>query len=234
MPNPISRKHAPHWLKLCRAGATGIVAIVILLVIGYFTPRKWAYTPKTGCDYRVCVANVGIHTNIVVPVRNAIFDWRPLLELRELKGKRAKSFQYLSFGWGDRLFYMQTPTPADLKLTNALDALFTPGPSVMYVEGYAQRPRGVELKCVPVTRQDYLQLMTFIQTSFQTNSQHQATLAGAGYNANASFYEAYGTYSIFRTCNAWTAEALRAADLNTPLWDASSSAVMYHLKNGCN
>jgi uncharacterized protein (TIGR02117 family) len=219
--------------KLGWVGFTGVVTIATLLIMGYFTPRKWVNTPKTDCHYPVCLANVGVHTNIIVPIRNPIFDWQQRLGLRELKGERANSFRYLSFGWGDRLFYMQTPTPADFKLTNALDALLTPGPAVMYVEGYAQLPQGVELKCVKVDRRDYLNLMAFIQASFQTDPQQRAMRAGDGYNANASFYEAHGRYSVLRTCNTWTAESLRAADFNTPLWDATSAAVMHHFSSPC-
>lgn len=192
------------------------------------------YAPKTGCNFPVCVSQVGIHTNIIVPVRDRIFDWHQHLGLRELTSSAAENYKYLSFGWGDRLFYMATPTPADFKLGNALDALLTPGTAVMYVERLVDIPQNFEVKCVKVDRHDYLNLMAYIQGSFQMDKQQQAILAGNGYNADASFYEAIGSYSIVKTCNTWTAAGLRTADINTPVWDGLASAIWLHFKSSCH
>jgi uncharacterized protein (TIGR02117 family) len=220
--------------KIGRWTAIALFSALLLLAIGYVTPRKWVYVPKTGCNFQVCVSNVGIHTNIIVPIREEIFDWNQHLGLRELTSSGAEGYKYLSFGWGDRLFYMATPTPEDFKLSNALDALTTPGPSVMYVEKLIDIPQNFEVKCVKVDRGDYLNLMAYIKSAFQMDKQQRAIIAGDGYNLDANFYEAIGSYSVLKSCNAWTAAALRTADLNTPLWDGLSSAILLHLKGSCN
>jgi uncharacterized protein (TIGR02117 family) len=209
----------------------GLIAVIIpiALVIGCLIPTKWRSSEKLGCEFEICVEDVGIHTNIILPIKNEAFDWDKHLSLREL----GKSYRYLSFGWGDRLFYIQTPTSADFKLSNALDALLTPGPSVMYVQGITNLSETAPIKCVKLNRQDYLSLVKYVQDSFQLDNRKQAIFAANGYNANGSFYEAKGTYSIFKTCNVWTGEALRSADLNTPLWTALAPAIMWHFKSDC-
>jgi uncharacterized protein (TIGR02117 family) len=204
--------------------------LLISLLFACLIPTKWISSKKLGCEFQVCVEEVGIHTNIIVPVKNEAFDWHQHLSLRELD----RDYQYLSFGWGDRSFYIQTPTSADFKLSNALDALLTPGPSVMYVQGITNLSQAAPMKCLKVNRQDYLNLVKYLQTSFQLDSQKKPIFAAHGYNANGSFYEAKGAYSIFRTCNVWTGEALRAADLNTPLCTALAPAIMWHLKSNCS
>ncbi|WP_217651808.1 hypothetical protein [Hydrococcus rivularis] len=46
--------------------------IVLLPAIGLWIPRKWDDDSQASCQYRVCVAKFGYHSNILVPVRNAI------------------------------------------------------------------------------------------------------------------------------------------------------------------
>jgi hypothetical protein len=84
-----------------------------------------------------------------------------------------------------------------------------------------------------VNKNDYLQLMEFIQDSFQIDANGKEIRIGNGHNPHAGFYAAKGSYSLLRNCNSWTAEGLRKADVNTPFWDGLSSGIMLHLRSGC-
>ena len=44
--------------------------------------------------------------------------------------------RYVAFGWGDRGFYLETPTWDDLKYSTVLKALFWHSPAVMHVSFY--------------------------------------------------------------------------------------------------
>ncbi len=203
------------------------------LLIGYLTPRKWSVSSKTSCNFEICIHDAGIHSNIVVPVRNTVFDWNNYLSLGKIGFARNEQYKYLSFGWGDHDFYMQTPTWADLDIAITFRALFFPTPSVMYVQGYQLFPQNLKIKCVKANKNDYLQLMNFINDSFQIDKKGRKIRIGKGHSSNAGFYAAKGSYSLLRNCNTWTAEGLRKADINTPLWDGLSSAIMLHLHSGC-
>lgn len=208
--------------------------LFLILFLGCLIPTKWIVTDKTNATFEIWIEDVGIHTNIIVPVQNEAFDWHEHLGLKESDPSRHRDYRYLSFGWGDRLFYVQTPTPSDFKLGNAIDALLIPGESVMYVQGIYNLSPSVSVKCMKVSRQDYLNLVKYLQSSFNLDPQGKAIFVAEGYDANGSFYEAKGSYSIFRTCNVWTGEALRAADLNTPIWTAFAPAIMWHLQSDCS
>lgn len=209
------------------------LSILTLLFFGYLTPRKWGDRSIEGCDFQICVHDTGTHTNVIVPVSNPIFDWSNYLSLHEIGIDNTPSYNYLSFGWGDRDFYMQTPTWADLDISITFRALFLPTPSVISVQGYKVIPQNIEIKCIKVNQTSYLQLMVFIENTFQLDVKGRKIRVGDGHHFNAGFYAAKGSYSILRNCNSWVAEGLRKADINTPLWDGLSSAVMLHLRGSC-
>lgn len=213
-------------------GGSGLGA---LLAIAALTPRQWGTLPTSGdCRYTVYVSGGAMHTNLIVPVRNEMFDWGKSLELQTL-GKNAAQFQYLQFGWGDRIFYVETPSWDQVKPTSALRALVLQNPAAMFVKGHSTVPRypAEELKCVRLGQADYLALMQYIRGSFQQDSQGNFQRIGTGQDGESGFYAAIGSYSMLRTCNTWTADALRSANVNTPLWSALSPAVMRHTGNGC-
>ncbi|MCL1467005.1 TIGR02117 family protein [Argonema galeatum] len=219
--------------KICRYLVFSTLSILTVLTIGYFTPTKWCNSSQSNCHLTICVSDTGIHTNIVVPVKNDIFDWKIYLKIDDIKNNSETNYNYLSFGWGDRAFYLTTPTLADLNLMTTFNALFLPTPSVMDVQWYQVIPNHIERRCVGVSQTDYLNLMKFINDSFQLDDRGRKIRISQGHSSHSSFYEAKGSYSILRNCNSWTAEGLRKANVNTPLWPGLSSGIMLHLKNSC-
>ncbi|HEY9851780.1 MAG TPA: TIGR02117 family protein [Leptolyngbyaceae cyanobacterium] len=209
------------------------LSIFTLLTIGYFIPSRWCNSVRENCHLTICVSNTGIHTNIVTPVKNAVFDWQNYLKIDDIGNSSLPNYNYLSFGWGDREFYMNTPSLADINLVTTFNALFLPTPSVMEIQGYSAIPHNIGIKCVKISEQDYSNLMQFIKNSFQIDTNGKTIRIRQGHSSYSSFYEAKGNYSILRNCNSWTAEGLRKANVNTPLWAGLSSAIIFHVKNSC-
>lgn len=211
----------------------GKLFLIILLVVGYFTPVINCNTTQEKCNYSICIINDGMHINIVIPVKNDLVNWEEFINISDLGKDAIANYKYLTFGWGDRDFYIQTPTLAEFNLITASKALFLPTPSTILVQGFSEIPRYQETKCVKVTQTDYLQLIQFIQKTFQLNSQNEPIRIANGHSSNSGFYAANGNYSIGKTCNNWVAEALKKANVDTPLWAGLSSAVMLHFKRTC-
>ncbi len=209
------------------------LCLAILLTISYLTPKKWGNYSQTDCAIPIYIANQGIHTEIIVPVENEYFNWNQYLRLSEIGRDANSEYKYLSFGWGDRAFMLETPTSATINPVTAFNALFLPTPSTVQVQGYLVFPRNKETKCVKISGANYLKIVNFIKSSFQLDAGGNKNKIGYGYHNSDSFYEANGSYSILRSCNDWTAEALRKADVNTPLWSTLSSAILFHLNSGC-
>jgi uncharacterized protein (TIGR02117 family) len=210
-----------------------ILCFASLLAIGYLTPRKWGNYSQTNCTIPIYVSSQGIHTEIIVPVENEYFNWNQYLPLTEIGRDANSGYKYLSFGWGDRAFMLETPTSKSINPVIAFKALFLPSPSTLQVEGYQIFPRNIETKCVKISGVNYLSLVKFIKDSFQLDAGGNKVKIRYGYHNSDSFYEAQGNYSILRTCNDWTAEALRKAEVHTPLWSTLSSSIMFHLNSGC-
>lgn len=226
-------KKKAQFKRLFYYSLLGKFSLFTLLAIGYLTPVINCNVNKEKCKFKVCIINDGMHTNILLPTRNNIVDWGKFISLPNLGKYPIANYRYLTFGWGDRDFYIQTPTLADLNLITAGKALFLPTPSTILVQGFSDIPQNREIKCVQVTRTEYLQLTDFIQNTFKFNPQHQPIRIANGHLSSSGFYAANGSYSILRTCNNWTAEALRKANVDTPLWAGLSSAVMLHFGRNC-
>ena len=208
-------------------------AILSLLLISALIPRKWVNYSKEACNYQICISTTGIHSNILVPTENNAYNWRNNLSVNKIGVDAANDYKYLSFGWGDKNFYMSVVSLSDLNFSTTFKAVFLPTPSVMYVKGYQALPKNLEVKCIQLDKANYLRLIKFIEASFQVNANGRKIRIGNGHTSNAGFYAAKGNYSLLRNCNSWTGEALRKADINTPVWDGLSSAILFHLKSGC-
>jgi uncharacterized protein (TIGR02117 family) len=221
------------FAKIFRYCCLGILSLGLVLFVGCITPTKWSYRDRADCTYPIYISSVqNFHAEIVVPVANDAFDWRSHLTLSQL-GSNAERYQYLSFGWGDRKFFMN----ASFDPITIFDTLFLPGPTVMHVWGHpdlkALNAKDFEVKQIRLNRKDYLALMNFINVGFQHDAQHKVQYLRQGLYRESGFYEAMGNYSILRTCNTWTAEALRKANVNTPVWPALAKPIMIQLKSDC-
>ncbi len=225
------------WSRVRRAGRLAALALLGCLTLGGVTsllPRRWgAIAPRDDCRYTIYVSGGVMHTSLIVPVYNSTFDWRQHLDLSDL-GQHSTSFQYLQFGWGDRTWYIETPTWSDANLLSGLRALVLQNPAALFVTGHPQVPRypGETVKCVGLSETDYQALVEFIDHSFKGRLARKQRIPLPAERWGA-FYEATGRYSLLRTCNAWTADALHAANVTTPLWGSLAPAVMRQIRNGC-
>lgn len=204
---------------------TGVFSLLLLVSL---IPRRWE-TYYQESDVTICVNQVGIHTNIIVPVQNNIYNWQKFLNLKEIGKEPSENYQYLGFGWGDRDFYPTNPSRIQEIIPLGVQALFFSRGSVMRVQGYQGIPQNHDIQCVGVNTSNYLNTVQFIQDSFELTPQGQIILFVRSEASEASYYKAKGHYSVLRNSNNWTAEGLRKANINTPLWAGIPQAVMFHV-----
>jgi uncharacterized protein (TIGR02117 family) len=211
----------PLALALTYLGAAALCGLII-------TGGKADSGPR---DIRIFVRSNGVHADLVLPVSALDIDWRKHLLIEDpdvLNG----GFAYLSFGWGDRGFYLTTPTWSDFKLPTALKALSGLDSTVMHVEAAnapASGPLSAELR---LSAEQYRRLADFVDQSFVHDAEGAPIpIPGAHYGPHDAFYAARGHYSPIDTCNEWTREALAHADLRTPLWAPFDVALFHHLRS---
>src|SRR6186713_926771 len=74
-------------------------------------------------EVEIFIKSNGVHTDIIVPVKTAQMDWSK--EIRFINTiANDSTMPFLGIGWGDKGFYLETPTWADLKFSTALKAAF--------------------------------------------------------------------------------------------------------------
>ena len=226
----------PASRRALRTLLTGI-CILLLLPFGYLLaalllgaiPANVAWQ-EPGQGVTIFVRTNGVHTWIVVPKVNAVMDWRPYAPGEHLRDPRWGAADHLAFGYGNREFYLNTPTWADLSPRTAALALFGTGPSLLHVE-HDHRPGEDEwTRAMTITPGQYRRLADYIRRRFQLDSTGRTMpLLGRGYNEWDMFYEANGGYSFLFTCNEWTGRALRYAGIRTGAWTPFSQSIMWRL-----
>ena len=118
-----------------------LLCFTACLTIGYLTPTKWGNYSQTDCTVSVQIYNRGIHTEIIVPVKNEYFDWNQYLPLTEIGRDATSDYKYLSFGWGDRAFMLENPSSGSINPVTGFKALIFPNPSTVQVQSYRVFPQ---------------------------------------------------------------------------------------------
>ena len=136
----------------------GFVALYALL--GYTLPfieipAKKVSEPKTT---EIFILTNGVHTDLVVPIQSPQFDWSKEVPFSNTVSKRT-DFKYLAVGWGDKGFYLETPTWSQLKPSVAFRAAFWLSKSAMHCTFYDQMKEGKDCKKILITTKQYEDLI---------------------------------------------------------------------------
>ena len=169
----------------------------------------------------IYIATNGVHLNIIIENDDLPSDLRRQLEI-------PAGTPYISFGWGDRGFYLYTPTWSDLKFSTAFKALFLKSSTAMQVMRYP----GIQSSWYKLKLCDsqVAAVNDFIRSSFRKDSSNNIVkIDFEGYSPHDDFYEAEGIYTVFYTSNNWVNEALKKANVKTAIWSPFDEGVLYHL-----
>jgi uncharacterized protein (TIGR02117 family) len=177
------------------------------------TNNGWR-APETGV--RIFVESNGIHTGLVMPVVAEGLDWRDLAQAGDIADPRFAAHPYVAIGWGERAFYLQTRTWADVKVQTILGAAIGSDRTLMHVEHVAMPRPGPDVREIMLRPEEYRKLAAFVRASFRV--ENGRTTHQFGYASYDAFYDAHGKYSAIATCNAWTGDALRHAGVRIGGW----------------
>lgn len=191
---------------------------MILIVGGSIVPaNRDAIQPERGVT--IYVYTNGVHSGLVLPTVNALHDWRGRVPARDLPDPRYAG-DWLIFGWGQRDFYLNTPTWNDVDPLIVLRAAIGSDATLMHVDHLRRLWRGPDLRPLVLTPTQYRALVKAIDADFAPGA------AIRGYGADDVFYPARGRYSALRTCNAWTGSKLRAIGVKVGIWTPLSWSVL--------
>ena len=214
-----------------------ILGLVIFIGVYIIAAIGLSRIPVNSVDYRtaippkkikIFILSNGVHTDIVVPVKNEICDWSKQIKFENTKSKDSTA-NYLAMGWGDKGFYLNTPTWDDLKFSTAFRAATGLSTSAMHCTFYKSMKLSTSCKPILISDDEYRNLITYVTESFQKNEHNFIPIVtNSIYGTNDAFYEAKGSYNLFYTCNTWANNALKAANQKAALWTPYEGGIFYH------
>jgi uncharacterized protein (TIGR02117 family) len=179
-------------------------------------------------DMYIYVQSNGIHTDIVLPTKTNLIDWADFVSFEHFPEN--KDFNFITIGWGDKGFFLDTPTWGDLTFKTAFNAAFLPTPTAMHVK-YSKEPHtNADRVKVYISQKAYKRLIKFIKRSFVLKSKVVDLIENKGYTKSDNFYEAHDSYHMFRTCNRWTNEALKVVGVKTGVFALFPGGIIDPLK----
>lgn len=219
------------FIFIIKSLAVFIAAILIYLFLGYFLPFipvQAEATPEPKV-IRGFIKTNGMHTDVVVPVKSTYIDWSEKFPFENTLSK-SENYRYLSIGWGDKGFYLNTPTWADLKFSTAFKAAFWLGDAAVHATYYDKIEVNDSVKSFVMTERQYLKLIRFVDETMEKDAAGNYIFipTDAQYDDNDAFYEANGSYSFLFTCNTWTNNALKVSGQKAALWTPSDFGIFRH------
>jgi len=194
------------------------IYLVAAAILGHIPANADWREPTAGTT--IFIQTNGVHTGIVMPVAAQGIDWRDRVRASDLPDPSGAG-QWLAFGWGDRGFYIDTPTWRQARLSTIATALIGSGATVIHVDHLGAFSADENWRPLRLRPAEYRRLAAFIAATFADG--HRVT---PGYTPRDVFYPATGHYSALRTCNAWTGEALRHAGIRMGKWTPLEADVM--------
>jgi len=183
----------------------GLFMVAVVAFVACSAPVKGLFPPAEGEPTRVIyLVSHGWHAGIVVERADIPQDVWPE------QGDFPES-DYLEVGWGDRDFYQTSQPHWGLVLKAAL----WPTSSVLHVTGFSALVSAYfpdsEIVRIELSSPGFERLCRYIANSYSRDASGHAVVLGSGLYGKSHFYLSREFYHGFKTCNVWTARALRAA-----------------------
>lgn len=220
------------WTWIRRISLSFILFILVYLlsavILSHTTVNSdFRHIPADQAGIDIYVRTNGVHTDMVLPAQSSERDWYQIIPTADLHHIAGQT-EYISFGWGDKGFYLDTPTWADLKFSTAFIAATGLGSTAMHIEAVTTPQVSESVRKVRVSPVQLQKLIAHIDQSFEYDAQGKIIKINttANYNDHDAFYEAIGHYSIFTTCNQWTRDGLSKGGIRTSVFTPMDNGVM--------
>ncbi|MBS0027151.1 TIGR02117 family protein [Chitinophaga sp. 2R12] len=182
-------------------------------------------------DITIYILTNGVHTDLVVPVRNTQIDWSTRIPFHYTAGNDTTA-TLLAFGWGDKGFYLETPTWNDLKASTAFKAAFNLSASAIHATYYRSLAESESCRAILINKAQYARLIAYINNSFRTGPDGMPVniVTHANYDNNDAFYEGRGSYNLFHTCNTWANNGLKSCGQKACRWTIFDTGIFYQYR----
>ena len=210
-----------------------MAALLALITVTYFLaawigssiPRNSEWSePDRGVE--IMVESNGTHTGIVVPVTNAIKDWRETFPSAGHLREDDRYPTHVAIGWGEAHVFMNVPTWGDLSPLTALRIAFVGGDSMIRLSHYIRPAPGENHRPLRVTSEQYRRIVEQVEASLPPAGGDGERTIFRGTDRADAYYEARGRYTLLKTSNSWTGDLLGDAGIRMGLWTPLAGGVM--------
>lgn len=199
------------WCAITLLLAAALYLTVVLIGL---IPVNNDFQP-TPDGIEIFLISSAVHADVVLPMVTDTIDWREHFPADCFRGNTRRA-THVAIGWGDKGFFLETPTWSDLRASTTAYALFWPSRTCMHVT--LTKPsflRGAP-RSVKISVAQYERLVAYVNKSFRHHPDgSKIHIADTAYGRNDAFFEARGTYHCFNTCNCWIGRAMQSAGIRT-------------------
>jgi uncharacterized protein (TIGR02117 family) len=206
----------------------GFAMLLVLYFAAVFLMPRITFSGDSGDKAVLCyLKSNGSHVDLVMPIETNSYKWLEKLNLEHIEYADS-TFSWVAFGWGDKNFYLNTPTWGDLTFSTAFKAAFWLGTGAIHVTYYKELSSSE--KCLPfyISEAQCAHLYNFILNDFVVDADQVPVYIDTdmNYGPRDCFYESNKKYSIFHTCNTWVNDALKAINTKHCYWTALEFGIM--------
>lgn len=213
-----------------------ILALIIFAIL-YFTADavfsriegKTVVSENLEKKYEVYVLSNDVHTDIVFPVVSDQIDWFKIFPTNNNTSKDS-TYKFISIGWGDKGFYLNTPEWKDLTAKTALTAALGLGETALHVTYYHTMLESELCYKVAIDSLQFAQLKDYVLATYDQDQSGKPIYINttAQYGPSDAFYEAKGAYSMFHSCNTWANKGLKTANMPSAMWTVFDKGILRH------
>ncbi len=225
--SPKKRRRIIRWLKRSLLAFLALIGSYFLIILIGLLPTNSDFEESPD-GIEIFISSNGVHADIVMPIETEVINWRESFKRTSFPQNTAWA-THIAVGWGDKGFYVETPTWADLKVSTAFRALFTPSPCCLHVVMQNQPQVGENLRAVRISEVQYRKMVETIQACFLHQKKKTVLIPESNYGKYDIFYEAHGNYHCLNTCNSWVGWVMRESGIKTPLLTPLPKSVFLYL-----
>lgn len=193
---------------------------LLVLLLALWTEPVLASQPDSVLIY---VHAGGVHSDLILPVENSYCNWRCCLAYPT---HDPQSDEWLAFGWGSKLFYLNTPEWRNVKIKHILGAMIGVGGAAYHVHSQHEPEISDHCRAIRLHQSEYLALCDFLKKQFRTDKIPVPMIALKPAKNWDAFYEARGYYWLLNNCNTWSNRALQACNRSKRKWALTYSHIL--------
>ena len=151
-------------LKLLFYPIFTIIFLILLYLLCAFLFSRISVSSSNDSSLKpidIYLISNGFHSDIVVPIKSKEMDWSEIIKYEHALSNDS-SYNFIAFGWGDRKFYLETPTWSHLKYDVAFQALFFLNRSAIHATFFREMYESESCIKISISSRNYRKLIAYI------------------------------------------------------------------------